>query len=361
MRVLMVQTNIGYGGASKMMASVANALCEKHDVTFLTFRSDVVLQQLDPRVVHIHDELYKNSCKPIEMIGQIWALHRYLAKERFDIAIAFLHPSHYMLTLAAIGTGTKVVLSERGDPFSRKKQKNPFVHIVEHIIHYADAYVFQSQGAMMGYPKRCREKGRVIVNALPEKILPEYDVREAKKVIAHVARFELIQKRQDVMLQAFAKFHSTHPDYSLHFVGDGPDEELMKEYAKELGVEADVVFHGAQNDVYQILKQSSIFVLTSDYEGLPNALLEAMRLGVPCISTDCSPGGARMVIEDGVNGYIVPCGAIDLLCRRICELADSAELRELFSERAPLIKERFSMEKVNEEWNSFVESLNEGK
>ena len=360
MKILFLNTNIGYGGASKMMAEVANNLCRSHEVTLLTFRDSSLSQSLAPEINHVHNPLYSHKIKVLEMAGQIRALHKYLKRERFDLAVAFLHPSHYMLTLAAKGTKTKVLLSERGDPYSRRNG-GLFVRAVEKVIQRADAYVFQSEGARDAYPKKCRKKGRVIVNALPKKELPRHCPETAEKVIVHVARMELIQKRQDVMLRAFARFLETHPDYTLRFLGDGPEEEDMKRLAEELGVAGSVEFLGACKNVPQLIVNAEMFVLTSDYEGLPNAVLEAMAVGLPCISTDCSPGGARMIIEDGQNGFIVPCGDAESLADRMSRLADDASLRKQYSERAVRSLDRFDQAAVNAEWQTFVEQIGSSK
>lgn len=354
MKILFFNTNIGYGGASKMMVDIANALSQTHDVDFLTYRNDKVLQPLDEKVCHIHDSLYKHKFKPIENLGQIFALRKFLKKGGYDVAIAFLHPSNYMVTLAAKGTKTKVLLSERADPYSRKKNGGLFVHCVERVLHMADGYVFQSNGAKDLYPVKCQKKGVVIVNSIPDSLKEAQYFGERKKTIVHVARMELIQKRQDVMLEAFKLFSENHPEYVLEFYGDGPDEDKVKQMATDLGLCDKVVFKGAQKGVLGQIADAGIFVLTSDYEGLPNALLEAEAIGLPCISTDCSPGGARMIIEDGKNGFIVPCGDYKLLADRMAELADDGEKAENFSKNAVGIIEKHSPSSVYPQWENAV-------
>lgn len=357
MKILFVNTNIGYGGASKMMATVANACAEKHDVTFLTFRNAEIKQPLSDKVKFVFDSLFESKIKPLEMLGQIRALRRYIKRERFDLAVAFLWPSHYMTVLAAKGTKTKVLLSERADPVTRAKNRTCVGYIFESIIRRADAYVFQSDGAANAYPKRCRERGTVIVNALPDVDYPVYAPDEAQKSIVCVARFENRQKRLDVLVDAFAIFCQTRSDYVLRLVGDGPDEGAIKERVKASGIADKVEFCGARKDVLAILAKSTIFALSADYEGIPNALLEAMAVGVPSVSTDCSPGGARMVVDDGVNGLITPCGDPAKLAEALGRLADDAELRRQFSQNAAVVKTKFAPEKARAAWLEAVERL----
>lgn len=357
MKILFFNTNIGYGGASKMMVDIANFLSHKNDVTFLTFRNADVLQPLGDKVSHVHMPLCKCNIKALETIRQIAALRKYIKKEGFDLAIAFLHPANYMLTIASKFTKTKVLLSERADPHSRLKNGGVFVHFIEHILHMADAYVFQSDGAKNLYPEKCQKKGTVIVNSVPDakKEFCYSGVRE--KRIVHVARMELIQKRQDVMLKAFKSFSNKYPEYVLEFYGDGPDEDAMKNLASQLGVGDKVKFMGAQSRILEKIKTAEMFVLTSDYEGIPNALLEAMAIGIPCISTDCSPGGARMIIKDNINGFIVPCGDAEALFEKMDELARDEKRRNDFSGKAKTGLNDFKPENVYKKWTEFVNTI----
>ena len=340
-----------------MITDIANALSDTHEVDFLTYRNDKVLQPLSDKVNHIHNPLYKNKIKPLENIGQICKLHKFIKKNSYDVAIAFLHPSNYMLTLASKGTKTKVLLSERADPYSRKKNGGLYTHLIEHILYRADGYVFQSNGAMELYPQKCQEKGVVIVNSIPDDLTDLHFTGKRKKTVVHVARMELIQKRQDVMLEAFKIFSEKHPDYVLEFYGDGPEEDKMKALAHEMGLDDKVDFKGAQGNILSHIADAGMFVLTSDYEGLPNALLEAAAIGLPCISTDCSPGGARMIIEDGKNGFIVPCGDYKMLAERMCELAEDSEKAERFSREAMKITEKFEPSEIYRRWEEFISTL----
>jgi len=340
-----------------MMVDIANALSQNHSVDFLTYRNDKVLQPLNEKVHHIHTPLYKSKIKPFENLGQMYVLHKFLKKSDYDIAIAFLHPSNYMLTLAAKGTRTKVLLSERADPYSRKKNGGLFVRCIEHILHFADGYVFQSDGAKSLYPLKCQKKGVVIVNSIPDHIEKTNYIGERKKTIVHVARMELIQKRQDIMLKAFKIFSQNHPEYSLEFYGDGPDEDKIKLMANELRISDKVKFNGAQKNVLECIRDAGMFVLTSDYEGLPNALLEAEAIGLPCICTDCSPGGARMIIENNYNGFIVPCENYELLAEKMSELAEDATIMVRFSENAINIIDKFNPMNVYPQWERFMWKL----
>ena len=100
-----------------------------------------------------------------------------------------------------------------------------------------------------------------------------------------------------------------------------------------------------------------MFVMTSDYEGIPNALAEAMSLGLPCISTDCSPGGAALLMENGKNGLLVPVGDSDKLAEAMREYMDDPEFAEQMGRNAINIADTFSQEKILDQWISFIERV----
>lgn len=356
MKILFVNTNIGYGGASKMIAAVSHALAEEHSVEILTFRAENIKQDIDERVKLVHEKLYSHKIKPIELIGQILKLRQYIKRNNIDLVIAFLHPAHYMAVLATNGTNAKVLLSERGDPVTRMKNGKWFVHLIEKIIHQADAYVFQSDGALKAYPQKCQKKGRIIVNAIPYMQYPTYSPSEQKYILC-AARIELVQKRQDVLVEAFSLFLTTHKDYRLCLAGDGPDMDQLMQKINDLEIQEYVDMVGAREDVLQLMAKSSFFVLPSDYEGLPNALLEAIAIGVPCISTDCSPGGARMIIKDGANGFIVPCNDPVAMAEKMTLLADNETLRKLFSENCKSAVVQFDQKIIDDQWLRFVNEI----
>lgn len=91
-------------------------------------------------------------------------------------------------------------------------------------------------------------------------------------------------------------------------------------------------FEGFRNDVHEKIADATMFVMSSDYEGLSNALLEAMAMGLPCISTDSPPGGARMVIRNGQNGLLVPVGNKEKLMEAMDSIAANAEMAEKWEE-----------------------------
>src|SRR5690606_37218842 len=112
------------------------------------------------------------------------------------------------------------------------------------------------------------------------------------------------QKNQQLLVNAFAKISNEYPDYKLEIFGEGELRDLLEEQISKLNLEGKVILRGTTNTLFDEIIDASLFVLSSDFEGMPNALMEAMSLGLPCISTDCKPGGAKELIENKVNGLL---------------------------------------------------------
>lgn len=357
MKILFINTNIGYGGACKIMAYVANHMSLSHQVDFLTYRESEVLQPLSENVNHIHDPLYSHSNKFIQIVGQLRALRSFIKRGKYDLCVSFLNPASYMLILATRGLNTKVLLSERGDPYELINSKSIFIKTIFKIVQNADGYVFQTGGAAKCYSKKAQERSVVIPNPMPDKVIPEPCLGEREKVIVTASRMDFHQKRQDVLINAFAKIAPKYHDYVLRLYGDGPDMEKIQQIAKDTGYGDRIEFMGVSKNVLENIRDASIFVLSSDFEGIPNALLEAMACGLPCISTDCSPGGARVIIEDGENGIITPCGDADALSEAMEKLIEDKELSQKFSSNAVKVTEIFSKDIVFSKWKSFMEEM----
>lgn len=357
MRLLFFNTDLGYGGAEKMMAWVANVLSEEgNDVTFLTYRdASANYQRLLPSVKREHIQLESGGGSIVGFFRCARKLRKYIKKEQFDLAIAFLSPSQIRLVQACKGTKTKVLLSHRGDPYYKCKLtglRKLFSFHMGELFLLADAFVFQTPKAQKYYSQEVQQKSVVIPN--PIRPLFRTAERNPERRIVNVARLDLKQKRQDLIISAFNKISKNYPEYTLEFYGSGEDENMLRELAKG---NPNIIFRGVTTNVVESIQNAAMFVLASDFEGIPNALLEAMSLGVPCISTDCSPGGSALLIDSPDCGTIVPRNDVDALAEAMCKYIDDIKLAESHGINAMNVNERFSEKKIAKQWVSFVNSL----
>ena len=343
-----------------MLAFLADSLADAGmDVTFLTYRDGNDSRRLSDPVKREHFQLESEGGSLKEYIRTVAFLRKYIRKEKFDLALAFLLPSQVRLIPACKGTGTKVLLSQRGDPYhSEDYSHGKLISLLnDYLFGKADFYVFQTEKAKQFYPKKIRRKSTVIPNpVMPLKRTAFGTPGSAEKRIVSVGRLEIRQKRQDLLIEAFNKFSSEFPEYILEIYGDGEDEEKIRNLTA--GNEK-IILKGVCSDIPGAIENAAMFVMTSDYEGIPNALAEAMSLGLPCISTDCSPGGAALLIENGENGLLVPCNNPESICEAMKGLARDPATAESMGKQAIKITDRFSPEIISGMWIKAIEELEE--
>jgi len=285
---------------------------------------------------------------------QVFQLRRHVAEIRPDLIISFQTNQNALSVLATFGRKIPVVISERGDPY----HYDGFVASVKRwIINHAEGGVFQSQNAMNYFSKKLQQRSRVIKNPTTVQSVNRPSWEDRSNEIVSVGRFDIQQKRQDILVEAFALVAQQFPDYILGFYGTGQDEDIIKIKVKELGLENRVVFHGLVRDIPEAILKSKLFVLTSDYEGMPNALIEAMSLGLPCLTTDYSPGVASELINSGFNGIIVPRGDVKALAENMSLLLDNPEIADRLGLEAQKVAEVLRPEKIYSEWEEYIRSV----
>ena len=355
MNILFINTNIGYGGATKIMLWLAERFANAgNQITYLTYRDATEARPVPKGIRHIHFQLENDGHSILGLFDTVVKLRRFIKANSFDVGIAFLSPSQLRLSLAAIGTKMKVLLSQRGDPYRSVKSSSLMSKLSDFAFRMADLYVFQTSKAKEYYSKSIQSRSTVIPN--PVKPLKRTLERKPDNRIVNVARLDINQKRQDLLIDAFKIVKKKYPDITLHFYGDGNDEAQLREQA--IGQD-DVFFDGVSNDIVRDIQNARLFVLSSDFEGLPNALIEAMSLGIPCVSTKCSPGGAEFLINNGENGLLTPCDDAIGLANGIIRFLDCPDFAEQCGQKATSIIQLYSEDKIFHCWEQFILGTND--
>lgn len=348
MKVIFVVSALHGGGAERVIATLANYMADRNDdVTILMTAGDEVVYQLDERIQLISIGQASGG-NLLVRIKRLFAMHQYFKAHKESCIVSFSTSINLFTILAALGTGAHTIVSERNDPgrYRHKRLRNM-------IYAMGDWFVFQTEDAKKCFSRAIQKKGRVIPNPIRSELPKPYSgVREKK--IAAAGRLES-QKNHKLLLTAFAEFHKNFPEYTLHIYGKGSLEEELKELTALLQIENYVVWEGFCEDILQKIRTYSMYVLSSDYEGISNSLMEAMALGLPCISTDCPIGGSRLCIQDKGNGRLIPVGDYKALQDAMEWIAQDIERAEEMGKRAVEIRERFSEKTICEEWRAFME------
>lgn len=279
---------------------------------------------------------------------------RGLLEENPDLTlIAFLQPTIPIALLAARGLPNRIVISERADP-NRLMKKRYGKRFIEKYYTRADAVVFQTEDAKNTYPSGISAKGTVIPNPIKPG-LPEPFRGERNKNITTFCRVSK-QKNLPLLVEAFDMLHKEHPDYILRIIGDASNaegEEVMqtlKAMIREMHIEDAVVFEPFMKNVHEGIIEDAMYVNSSDYEGISNAMLEAMAIGMPVVCTDCPIGGANATITDGENGLLVPVGDAEALYEAMKRIVEDESLAASLAANAAKIREELSLEKIAERW-----------
>ncbi len=370
MKILFAIPRLTYSGAPKMMAWIANQMAKRgHEVHLVTFFSEEQARILHEgvsvhslKVVQSNRRLVRNTTGMMKTVGR---LHKTVRAIKPDVVVSFLDSVGYVyMAIGSVLTKSKFVASERVDPYSYRGRT---ARVRFSLMKRADGTVFQTEGAreFFGKYQRIYENSTVIPNpvVLNEHVRSMQQnipcVADRDKRIVTVGRLSLTQKRQDVLLNAFQIFHENHPDYQLVIYGDGGDREKIQTMIDQAGLSECVTLAGRTDRVEEEIFHAAAFVLSSDFEGIPNALIEAMSIGVPSVSTDCSPGGAALLIKDGENGFLVPRGDANALADRLSVLVCDRETAARFSKNSPAITEEFSEDRIADKWEQFFKNTME--
>lgn len=347
-KIIMVSHSAGNGGAERVSTLVANHMAEQgHEVTFYALHEDKRDYPLDSRITYEYCDV-KGFNKQINQLVRGWKLKKYIKDNKIDVMIMFC----YIEGIFLVGNHkVKKIYSLRNDP-STFYNKGIYKKLLFKIYRDADCVVFQTPDARDYFDQPIREHGVLIANPLKDN-LPVWNKHEHSKEVIAVCRITK-QKNLKMLIDAFKLVCQKRTDYKLAIYGQGAQKEELQEYTKSLGLENNVEFRGFINNVHEVMTNSNIYVSSSDYEGISNSMLEALAIGIPTICTDCPVGGARMFIESGKNGYLVPVGDSQAMAEKMLDLMENEELQMQFSDESRKIRETLSKEKIYGLWDKVV-------
>jgi len=340
------------GGAERVVTLLSEYLVEQDcSVRICLMNKNQVDYELPAKV--IVDTTYIRGCKGIvKSIRRLHDLRSLLRKNKGAVFISFFSMFNIYLLTAGLGLKRKIIVSERLDPARSIPDKKWLIALRSILYQKATKIVFQTPDAMAYFGEKVRMKGIIISNPIKDG-LPERYEGARRKVVVSFARLEP-QKNYPLLIDAFKLFINKHPEYKLSIYGKGSCEGQLVEKVKQDGLADKVTLHGFDPDVHEKIRDCAMFVLPSDYEGLSNAMLEAMGMGLPCICTDCPPGGAKMFINSGINGFLTPVGDTGRLFEAMDRLAVDADLAGSMSKEAEKVKSLLNKDIICGLWKQII-------
>ena len=339
------------GGAERVTIYLANGLSNLGYHTEIITCSQKEIEYDLPSNVKRHILGDSSTCT----LAMIKKLRTILMENHIDILIVITTPLSIYAMPAVAGLNIKVIVSERNDPthFEGKKRTK---YLSDILMRRADGFVFQTHDAKEYYKNRINGKGVVIHNPIFSNIKLTSSKEIPEKTIVAVGRLDP-QKNHMLLIRSFAECDELNREYKLIIYGEGILRLKLEELVRELGMEGQIELPGNVPDVYNKIHNASLFVLSSNYEGMPNALIEAMALGLPCISTDCPIGGPSELIQDGINGILVPVGDKEALKGKMKEMLLIPGLGNEIGKAAKSICEKLSKEKILAQWADYIERI----
>jgi len=344
------------GGAERVLCNLANYLIERdNEVEIVTMAesSSYTLHSKISRVVLLKD------CERSNFIANTFKryirLKRYVKKRKCDAYIVMLPITTILLLSLRRYIDAPIIASERSFPpaiYSKLMQK-----ALKAIASRADGWVFQTPNTMDWYAPYLKHSTPIVIpNAVNEAFLRPINREKRAPNIISIGRL-IPSKRFDLLIRAFAQIASKHSEQKLTIYGQGPCLDSLITLSKELGIQDRVFFPGYTTTIADQLEMGRLFVLSSDFEGIPNALIEAMSMGLPCIATDCDGGGAKMLIKHQENGLLIQKNDLDAMVKAMDTLLADDILSEQLARNAIKIREEFSPNVIYGKWEDFANNI----
>lgn len=350
-RIIFVTISMRGGGTERVISVLANRMAVMgYGVSIVMIADSRIEYELNEKI-HVLSVSQATGGSLAGRIKRIWNMRQEFSKDKSAQIISMGTVSNLFTLVASIGLRNPITISERNDPnrLNHRPIKKHEVWIRNLLYRRADRLVLQTPDVMNIFPTSIRKKSVVIGNPIPNGLPESTPVENRENTVVASGRF-IPSKNYKMLIEVFSGFSKKFPEYQLKIFGKGETESETRKLIEELGMQDRIHLCGFSNNIYEELGKGGMYVSTSDTEGLSNALLEALAMGIPTIATDCPVGGTRMCIKDGVNGYMIPVRDKEALLDKMTRLAEDIELRKTFSKNSVRIREEYSESAVTEQW-----------
>lgn len=345
MNICFVTSTLTSGGSERVMTLLANRFVERgYLVEVVHLNKHIVFYPSDNRVkmFFAEDEVGTSIMKKTR-----W-LRKHVKDSRPDVVIPFMEAVFCFTLFSLIGSHVPVISSERIDP-----RKSPFIrNILRRIIlPLTDWLVVQTQDIKAFYPRFLQRKTSVIYNPVSEQVFHLLTAPKENIVIS-VGKMDE-QKNQIMLIRAFCRVADQFPSWKLVIYGEGPLRGKLESLVRDTHIKDRVLLPGRCDHVIDEMNKAKVFAFASNYEGMSNAILEAVCVGLPIITTHVS--GASELVKDG--GYIIPVGSETDMAQSLELLMGNEQLRKELGARNRKRAEEFKMEVIFKQWESLIVSL----
>lgn len=357
MKIVFLISSMKNGGAERVVANLSNSLSRKgYKISIVVFDEEKSDYKLSNKVI-LKSYKFNSENKLSTFFNGVYAVKKALNEIDPDIIISFLSINNIYAIIGNLSTKKPIIISERNDPNSDPKEW--YYRFLRKVFYrFADGYVFQTKQAKDFFSSSIQRNSRIIQNPVfISKHLNKARLPDNKKNIVSVGRLEL-QKNYYLLIDAFSILTDKFSDYTLTIYGEGTQRKALEEYILKKGLVGKVSLPGRVNNVHEKIIGSAMFVLPSNYEGMSNALLEAMALGIPCISTDCPIGGSAELIRNRENGILVPVNDVEKMAEAMSEILSNQYFAEKLRSEAKKVNESNTLSIITRQWEELILEIN---
>ena len=353
MKIMFCISSLSKGGAERVISILTNKLIEENEIEIIVNTKLNTAYKFDKKIkiLELDKKIHTNPL--LKNMVRIKLIKKELEEEKPDIILTFLPMPSFRILYANRKLKIPIIVADRNDP---KQEYKSFIYkfLMKWLYPKADGFVFQTNEQKEYFKKEIQEKSTIIFNPIKEEFLvEENNKKERENVIVSVGRL-VEQKNQKLLINAFSKIAKKYPEYKLKIFGEGNLREELQKQIDDLNMKSKIHLCGVCDNIREQLEKAQIFVLPSNYGGMPNALIEAMALGCSVISTDCPCGGPRELIKNNENGILVPVNNEQELCNKIEYLIRNEEKAKIMGENAKKIKEKLNPNNILEQWENYI-------
>lgn len=366
MKIVFLTSSLSAGGAERVATILCNAWAARGDSVSLIPTYSGGGKPFYPvadavETVFLADQAGQKRGRMTGYLARLLTLRRMIRSRQPDVVVSFLPNVNVAAILAMARTGIPLIICERNDPSSRSPLNG---WELASMLTFRFASMLTVQTDAVAGKVRARypglDKVRVVPNPLPDcaAAMPATPAsgKSGRRVLLSLGRLTA-QKGIDTVINAFARLAPRFPDWDLHIYGDGPLRESLAALAASQGLAQRIAFMGLTSEPGRVMAAADAFVMGSRHEGFPNALLEAMSAGLPCLATDC-PSGPREISRDGADALLAPLNDEEAFADALARLMGDASLRATLGSRASAsIRERYSLDSVLARWDALFAEL----
>lgn len=348
MKILFVTSTLTSGGSERVMSILANEFCHRgYDVSIVCLNKRKCFYPLDKKIHVYYAEIESSSNN---LFLKIRWFRSFVRSIKPDVIIPFMVAVYCITIFSIIGLHVPIVASERNDP----KQSSFFKKLLRMLLlPLADYLVVQTESMKSYYPEFIRKKTSVIYNPVSEKVYEINNISRGNRIV-NIGKLHR-QKNQRMLIEAFSEIINEFPQYELYIYGEGPLRLQLENRIKALGLENKVYMPGAVNNVIEEINKAKLFCLSSNYEGLSNAVIEAICVGLPIVCTNVS--GTYDLVKNGMNGEVVEVGDVKGFAEAMRRVLCDNNKMERYSDANKSKANHFRAGVITDQWEKVIKSI----